>query len=296
MPFVPNGYLTLPAAIDRVVELRQGVDGSPLLTEDERATLRNWQDWRDQLSRPQPKPVTPVPKAGDRGLFVARTPGEQYPHRLVEAKPRRPDVNLEEIKDLLEKEPPFKEQQRAAGQVLRQLLYAGRVPSEMITGEGSRIETPQYIWGGGQWHEALSLNKITFRPSILSVTGFPIILLVALEAAFNPDGTVKEEPRPEIKQEVEPHESLIADPGGRGEATDATSDCLSRREQGKQETRAMYRRWYDRSKEIKADKKSRRPIEIARLVAKKEKKAGHSKAGEETIKRRLNEHYSGWAD
>ena len=165
MPFVPTGYLTLTAAIDRVVELRQGVDGSPLLTEDERATLRNWQRWRVQLSRPEPKPG-------------------------------RPDVTLEEIKDLLEKETLFKEQQRAAGEVLRQLLYAGRVPSEMITREGPRIETPQYIWGGGQWREALSLKEITFRPSILSVTGFPIILLDALEAAFNPDGTVKEEPQP----------------------------------------------------------------------------------------------------
>ena len=224
MPFVPTGYLTLTAAIDRVVELRQGVDGSPLLTEDERATLRKWQNWRDQLSRPQPKPVTPVPKAGD-----TRTPGKKYPHRLVEAEPQRPDVNLEEIKDLLEKEPPFKEQQRAAGEVLRQLLYAGRVPSEIITGEGPRIETPQYIWGGGQWHEALSLKNITFRSSILSVTGFPVIPRDALEAAFNSDGTVKEEPLPELKQEVKPQEKPQATPEAQ---TDQGSEPLSETELG----------------------------------------------------------------
>ena len=198
MPFVPTGYLTLPAAIDRVVELMQGVDGIPLLTEEQRGVLRDWQRWwRDQLSRPQPKPVTPVPKVGDRGLFVARTPSEKYPHRLVEAEPRRPDVTPEEIKDLLKKETSFKEQQHAAGEVLRQLLYAGRVPSEMITGEGPRIETPQYIWGGGQWDEALKSNWVEFPGAYgVSVSGRPIILLDALEAAFNPDGTVKEEPQP----------------------------------------------------------------------------------------------------
>ena len=35
-------------------------------------------------------------------------------------------------------------------------------------------------------------NRITFRPGILSVTGFPVIPRDALEAAFNTDGSVKE--------------------------------------------------------------------------------------------------------
>ena len=194
MPFVPTGYLTLPAAIDRVVELMQGVDGIPLLTEEQRGVLRDWQRWwRDQLSRPQPKPVTPVPKVGDRGLFVARTPSEKYPHRLVEAEPRRPDVTPEEIKDLLEKETPFKEQQRAAGEVLRQLLYAGRVPSKTITKMGYCIKTPKHVWGGNWWYMALKINTIQHAHGLgVSVFGRPVIRRDALEAAFNPDGTVKE--------------------------------------------------------------------------------------------------------
>lgn len=63
----------------------------------------------------------------------------------------------------------------------------------------------------------------------------------------------------------------------------------TRREKQVRETKEMYERWYDRSQEIKADNKPRRPIEIARVIAKKEK------ATAETIKRRLNHDFPGWA-
>ena len=191
--FIPTGYLTVAASVDRVVELRQGEGGRPLLTEEQRATLRSWRDWLHQISRPRPKPVTPVPKVGDRGLFVARTLGKKYPHRLVEAEPRRPDVTPEEIEALIEKEPLFKEQQHEAGEVLRQLLYTGRVHWKIITEDGTLIAAPKQLSGGNQWHEALRSNRITFRAGILSVTGFPVVSRDSLEAAFNTDGTVKEE-------------------------------------------------------------------------------------------------------
>ena len=64
----------------------------------------------------------------------------------------------------------------------------------------------------------------------------------------------------------------------------------TRREKKARETKEMYERWYDRSQEIMADNKPRRPIEIARVIAKNEK------ATAETIKRRLNHDFLGWAD
>ena len=196
-PFIPTGYLTLTAAIDRVVELRQGGDLSRLLTEDERATLRNWRDYFDRIRRPpSPAPVTPVPKADGSNYSGARTPGEKYPHRLVEAKPERPDITREVLRDLKEKEAFFNEQRPAAGEVLRHLLYTGRVPWEIITEDDTRIAAPKHLSGGNQWYEALKSNRVTFRPGILSVTGFPVISRDALEAAFNSDGTVKDEPEP----------------------------------------------------------------------------------------------------
>ena len=195
-PFIPNGNLTVTAAIDRVVELMQGGDLSRLLTEDERATLRNWREWFSQLTRPQPKLVTPVPRADGRGPPVPRTSGKKYPHVLVEAKPERPDMTQEVLRDLEEKEAFFNEQRPAAEAVLCQLIYAGRVPWEIITEDGTRIAAPKHLSGGNQWYEALRSNSVTWRPGILSVTGYPVIPRDALEAVFNPDGTVKEEPEP----------------------------------------------------------------------------------------------------
>ena len=81
-----------------------------------------------------------------------------------------------------------------------------------------------------------------------------------------------------------------------GRPPDSEQGQLGRKEQRTQETRAKYRSWYDRSQKIKADNKAHRPIEIAKVIAKEEIKAGNTKANAETIKRRLNEHYSGWAD
>ena len=130
--FIPTGYLTVTAAVDRVVELMQGGDLSRLLTEDERATLRNWQYWLYRIKHPQPAPVTPVPRADGRRLPVARISGKKYPQVLVEAKPERPNVTAEALRDLKEKETFFNEQRPAAEAVLRQLLYVGRVPWEFL--------------------------------------------------------------------------------------------------------------------------------------------------------------------
>ncbi len=205
--FIPTGYLTVPAAIDRVVELMQGDDLSRLLTEDERATLRNWQAYFYRITHPQPAPVTPVPKADGSNYFGPRSPGEKYPHRPVEAKPERPDITREVLRDLKEKEAFFNEQRLAAGKVLRQLLYAGRVPWEIITEDGARIAAPKHLPGGNQWYEALRSNRVTFRPGILSVTGVAVIPQDALEAAFTPDGDVKKEP-----EAVAPEAAVVGAP------------------------------------------------------------------------------------
>ena len=68
-----------------------------------------------------------------------------------------------------------------------------------------------------------------------------------------------------------------------------------RRQQRSHETEQKYERWYGRSQDIKDPEKPRRPIEIARIIAKQEIKAGNTKANAETIKRRLNRDFPGWA-
>ena len=147
--FAPNGYLTIDQAIDRVVELNQG-DAGPLLTEDEKAILRDLRTRIDRAMRPQPKPVVPVAKADGRNWFTSsKTPTDQTPDTSLEDKPL-PNVTREEVRDLRKKEGQLKEQQSAAGEELRQHLFAGRLPSETITKEGSLIETPKQIWGGDQ--------------------------------------------------------------------------------------------------------------------------------------------------
>ena len=71
---------------------------------------------------------------------------------------------------------------------------------------------------------------------------------------------------------------------------------MGRRQQRSHETEQKYERWYGMSQDIKDPEKPRRPIEIARIIAKQETKAGNTKANAETIKRRLNKDHPGWAD
>ena len=87
-----------------------------------------------------------------------------------------------------------------AAEVLRQLLYADRVTWVTITDYGTLIETPKHICGGEQWYEVLQSGRIKFAHGhVLSnpVSGRPLIPRDALEAAFEPDRAVKEEPQPE---------------------------------------------------------------------------------------------------
>ena len=119
-----------------------------------------------------------------------------------------------------------------------------------------------------------------------------------LKGAFGNDLTEEEWQSVEL-QLAPPSPAPVSKDGTTGPTADAPQPDAgtpeTRREKRARETKEMYERWYDRSQEIKEDNRSRRPIEIARLVAKKEKKAGYTKANAETIKRQLNEHYSGWA-
>ncbi len=85
------------------------------------------------------------------------------------------------------------------------------------------------------------------------------------------------------------------------------ADVPSRREQGKQKTKDRYCHWHDLSKEIKKDGQKRLPIVLAgavRRILKKEQEVyeegqeqehGRPIPTKETIKRRLNDLFSGWA-
>jgi hypothetical protein len=87
-----------------------------------------------------------------------------------------------------------------AAEVLRQLLYADRVTWVTITDYGTLIETPKHICGGEQWYEVLQSGRIKFAHGhVLSnpVSGRPLIPRDALEAAFEPDRAVSEEPQPD---------------------------------------------------------------------------------------------------
>ncbi len=124
--FVPEGYLTLSAAIDRVRSL----------TRDEEL---------DQ---------SPATAAED--------------HRITE--------------------------RRRAASGLRQRLFAGQIPSQIITRDGSLIEIPNEVWGSDEeWEVAISSNRVTFSYGYNgSISGRVLIPKDALEAAFQPDGAARE--------------------------------------------------------------------------------------------------------
>ncbi len=94
------------------------------------------------------------------------------------------------------KEVAMTERRLLGKEELRKRLHAEKIPSAVITEDGSCHPTPGHIWGGEQWNEALYYNRITFpdnRYVSAYVSGRPIIPKDALEEAFNTDGPVKAE-------------------------------------------------------------------------------------------------------
>ncbi len=72
---------------------------------------------------------------------------------------------------------------------------------------------------------------------------------------------------------------------------DSEQGQLTQRDKRKAKTKAKYERWYQTAQEIKSGRKDDeplRPIEIAEMVAKKEKEATGTKVNPETIKRQLD--------
>ena len=227
MPFVPTGYLKHSEAINRVAEIKNVRDPTPPLTEEERDILQGVRDRVERAKRPPLREVTPIHSLSTNKPFVSGRA-----RKGVEAElppPPRPKISREEFRKLVAKEARIKEQHHVAGQVLRQLLYAGRVPSKTIKENGLCIETPKRIWGGKQWDEALRRNWVVFPGAYgLSVSGQPIILLDALEAAFDPDGTEKEEPSDDATARDDQLQQAAELPDKRPRTRDAETEALFR--------------------------------------------------------------------
>ena len=70
----------------------------------------------------------------------------------------------------------------------------------------------------------------------------------------------------------------------------------SRREKQAQKTNKKHKRWYDLAQEIMAEGKKIHPTVIAREIAKRERGSKERGVNAKNIKRRLDEHYPGWAE
>ena len=158
-----------------------------------------------------------------------------------------------------------------------QALSDGALTAEVDVG-GARLTAPAALWKMGAGWRTLQTGIIPEDLSADTSLG-----QVAGRPCFTP------------REQFDRWLATLT-PGLEVEPLDSEQGQLGRKKQREQETRAMYKRWYDRSQEIKVDNKARRPIEIARLIAKEERKAGYTKANAETIKRQLNQYHRGWAD
>ena len=69
----------------------------------------------------------------------------------------------------------------------------------------------------------------------------------------------------------------------------------TRREKQARETKEKYKRWYKLAQEIKKEGKRTHPTEIASAIAKREEGSTERGVNALNIKRRLDEHYSGWS-
>ena len=69
-----------------------------------------------------------------------------------------------------------------------------------------------------------------------------------------------------------------------------------RREKRARETQEKYKGWYSMAQEILSEDKWTRPTDIASAIAKRKKSSTERGVNTANIKRRLDEHYPGWAE
>ena len=75
---------------------------------------------------------------------------------------------------------------------------------------------------------------------------------------------------------------------------DKASESL--REKQARKTIKKHKRWYDLAQEIMAEDKKIHPTVIAREIAKRERGSTERGVNAKNIRRRLDEHYPGWAE
>ncbi len=173
--FVPDGYLTLPATIDRVTAIIHGEKLVALSAQEEQKLEREKQRL-DDFRRPEPHEWT-----GPR-------------HR--DAAVKIPELSDAEFQDLESKSAEVAEQRDAAWGVLRQYLFARRLRSEVLDHQGHRYNIPSHVWGGDEGLNTLRSAKVGVGSDMGSVTGLVIIEANALEAAFGTEKAVRTNPRP----------------------------------------------------------------------------------------------------
>ena len=80
-------------------------------------------------------------------------------------------------------------QKYEAQKSLRELLYNGQVPSQIIENSGQPYDTPKYVWGGIQWGKALKSGEV--KDVLLANSPLPQSVIDAVIAAPSSQISIK---------------------------------------------------------------------------------------------------------
>ena len=153
---------------------------------------------------------------------------------------------------------------------------------------------------GGQPTGANDLQNLALLSEVAKRAGLSRDIVEAAqdEAAYREDYSARRRGDKVVDEILRSRHGDVAQPIEDSGTSSVDSSLPARRaqkrEQGKEATRAKYKRWRDDARGIMADKKIAHPllpIEIARHVVRKEKQRedGDKKADAENIRRRLND-------
>ena len=197
---------------------------------------------------------------------------------------------------------------------LRQWLFAEIIPALIFDDQGQCHDVRNNTWA----HPGAITILHAGQTLVDGAAGHVLLSQPHLESAIRGEeevepsqGPEKFEPSP-IDKEPQPEISLISSPSeahsqqAESPEPEAEND---RREKQKRKTEEKHQHWLELSQQIKAEGKWTRPKEIASAIAKREKarinasvRAGgtckDSKergVNAENIRRRLDQHYPGWA-
>ncbi len=181
----------------------------------------------------------------------------------------------------------------------QRLLFAADLSAEVLTDDGILHSLRSSIWGSVEAERIFETGRASISVGDIyfpdTMHGPVFIKQSSIDALFDDDS---DDPSQSSDSQHESQEG--AETPQLDAETPDTPEIPEipeiRKEKRARETQEKYKRWYNLAQEIKKEPNKTHPTEIASAIAKREKGSTERGVNALNIRRRLDQHYPGWAE